>query len=189
MSSKDEYFAQGVQSWFEVIAYANQANDVHKYVNTKEKLRSYDYELYKLVAQVFPCGNTFIKRCEKSRAREAAQKLLMDCNEGDGEREEGGDDGGDDDRNPDPEPSPDNCEDKNGNCPSWRDAGYCQGAHQEYMSQNCRKSCGLCGDADSTPSCDDEHMNCREWATEGYCTDSNNVEWMSKNCKKSCNRC
>lgn len=191
MSTKDEYFAEGVQSWFGVNAYANPPDGVHNHVNTKEKLRTYDYELYKLVAQVFPCGNTLIKRCDKSRSKENAQKLLMNCNEGDGEREEGGEDGDDED---DDDVSPDDCKDLHENCRSWKDAGYCSGQHEEYMTTNCKKSCDRCGTGpdpgpDPTPSCEDDDSNCGYWANGGYCSDSTYAEWMAENCKKSCNKC
>jgi len=190
MSTYMEYFAEGVQSWFYVNREANPPDGINNHVNTREELRSYDYELYKLIAQVFPCKNTFIKRCEKNRAKEMAQKLLMDCDKGDGEREDG------DDTNPDPEPGPepepDQCADLSEHCSSWKTSGYCTGKHEEYMSENCKKSCGTCDDdtrPDPKPNCKDDDTNCNYWAGEGYCTDSEYREWMEENCMKSCNSC
>ena len=181
-----EYFAEGVQSWFYVNREANPPDGINNHVNTREELKAYDYELYKLIGQVFLCDNTFLKRCESNRAKEMAQKLLMDCDKGDGERED------DDDSNPDPEPQPDpdQCEDLNANCGAWKDGGYCTGSHEEYMSQNCKKSCGTCGDdTRPEPQCEDDDTNCAYWAGAGYCTDSTYREWMGENCKKSCNNC
>jgi hypothetical protein len=116
-----------------------------------------------------------------------AQRLLMNCNEGDGERE-GGDTDPDPDPEPEPEPEPDDCNDLNNNCPAWKDAGYCSGQHQEYMDTNCKKSCGKCG-TDPQPNCQDSDSNCNYWAKEGYCSDSTYREWMTENCKRSCNKC
>ena len=36
------------------------------------------------------------------------------------------------------------CVDKNDNCSYWARVGYCKGEHEDYMSQNCQKSCNLC---------------------------------------------
>ncbi len=48
-----EYFAEGVQSWFDT----NRENDFeHNHVNTREELKEYDPRLAKLVAEVF--GNS-----------------------------------------------------------------------------------------------------------------------------------
>ncbi len=55
--------AEGVQSYFNVNAYADPPNGQHNSVNLRVKLRSYDPELYHLVHEVFPCANNFIKRC------------------------------------------------------------------------------------------------------------------------------
>lgn len=46
----EEYWAEGVQSWFE----ANRQNDKrHNYVNTREELEAYDPDLANLIAEVF----------------------------------------------------------------------------------------------------------------------------------------
>ena len=85
MSSAQEYFAEGVQSWFNVNAFSDPPNGVHNHVATKGDLETYDEQLYKIIKQVFPCENEFLKRCEDDlRTREVAQVLLMNCNEGDG---------------------------------------------------------------------------------------------------------
>jgi hypothetical protein len=46
-----EYFAEGVQSWFNVNA---EPNAVHNDVNTRAELETYDPQLYALVAKFFP---------------------------------------------------------------------------------------------------------------------------------------
>ena len=49
-SNKYEYWAEGVQSWFDT----NRENDnVHNYVDTRIELREYDPELAMLIAEVF----------------------------------------------------------------------------------------------------------------------------------------
>ena len=174
MSTYKEYWAEGVQSWFNVNDYSNPPNGIHGPISTKKALKSYDYELYKLIAKVFPCGNNYIKRCETTRSKELAQKLLMNCNEGDGEREEGG------------ETDPEECGDLNDNCAAWLEAGYCSGTHEHYMSQNCRNSCGTCPEDET---CNDDNTYCQAWAVAGYCTHLTYQDWMGENCKKSCNSC
>merc|ERR1712003_618165 len=193
MSTKEEYWAEGVQSWFNVNAYANPPNGIHNRGSTKEALRSYDYELYKLVASVFPCKNTFIKRCEKSRSKEMAQRLKMDCDRGDG----------DVDPDPEPEPDPDQCEDLHANCAAWRDAGYCSGSHEEYMSQNCKKSCNKCREEEKEREEEEEEeedlppvncydrdpKKCKKRVKKGHCTNPKKSSYMKQNCKKSCKLC
>lgn len=45
-----EYWGEGVQSWFDT----NRENDgIHNHVNTREELKQYDPELYKLIKSVF----------------------------------------------------------------------------------------------------------------------------------------
>ena len=46
-----EYFAEGVQSWFNV---NQQPNRYHNQVNTRAELQTYDPELYALIATYFP---------------------------------------------------------------------------------------------------------------------------------------
>ena len=67
MSTIQEYFGEGVQSFFDVNAYSARANGVHNHVNTREKLRRYDPTLFRLLKEVFPCMNKYYKRCNKGR--------------------------------------------------------------------------------------------------------------------------
>lgn len=49
-----EYFAEGVQDWFNVNAEVPFPDGKHNHVNTRKELREYDPELYKLLAEIFP---------------------------------------------------------------------------------------------------------------------------------------
>lgn len=53
-----EYFAEGVQTWFEVNYKDGPpgGDGVHNDVNTRSKLQQYDPELYNLIAQYFQTG-------------------------------------------------------------------------------------------------------------------------------------
>jgi hypothetical protein len=53
-STKEEYFAEGVQSYFNVNLGANPPNGIHNFVNTRAELQTYDPELYRLIREVFP---------------------------------------------------------------------------------------------------------------------------------------
>ena len=35
--------------------------------------------------------------------------------------------------------------DKDNNCPGWARRGYCKGKYEQWMKENCMKSCNLCG--------------------------------------------
>ena len=49
-----EYWAEGVQSWFNVNADVPKPDGKHNHVNTREELKSYDPVLYEIVAGYFP---------------------------------------------------------------------------------------------------------------------------------------
>lgn len=49
-----EYFAEGVQDWFNVNAEMPYADGKHNWVNTREDLQAYDPGLYRLIAEYFP---------------------------------------------------------------------------------------------------------------------------------------
>jgi hypothetical protein len=50
----EEYLAEGLETWFNVNAYAYPANGVHNQVSTRPALQSYDPGLYNLIAKYFP---------------------------------------------------------------------------------------------------------------------------------------
>jgi len=49
-----EYWAEGVQSWFDANLESTPANGIHNEINTREELKKYDPALAALIAQVFP---------------------------------------------------------------------------------------------------------------------------------------
>ena len=49
-----EYWAEGVQDWFNVNAEMPRPDGKHNYVNTREELKAYDPGLYALIAEYFP---------------------------------------------------------------------------------------------------------------------------------------
>ena len=53
-TNPDEYFAEGVQDWFNVNAERNPPDGVHNFVNTRVELKSYDANLYNLLKRYFP---------------------------------------------------------------------------------------------------------------------------------------
>lgn len=53
ISSEGEYFAEGVQSWFNVNAEVKPANGIHNEIDTNAELKSYDPLLYKLIGKYF----------------------------------------------------------------------------------------------------------------------------------------
>jgi alpha-glucosidase len=54
ISNKEEYFAETVQSFFNCNRYAKTANGVHNSINTREKLKQYDPDMYRLLLQYLP---------------------------------------------------------------------------------------------------------------------------------------
>lgn len=50
----EEYFAEGVQNWFNVNAEVSKPDGKHNRVNTREELKRYDPALYELMARFFP---------------------------------------------------------------------------------------------------------------------------------------
>jgi hypothetical protein len=53
-SSVDEYWAEGVQDWFNCNIYRNPSDGIHIPVGNREELKAYDRGLYDLIAEVFP---------------------------------------------------------------------------------------------------------------------------------------
>lgn len=52
-SNVDEYWAEGVQSFYDVNLEAIPANGIHNEVNTRSELEAYDPALYGLIAEIF----------------------------------------------------------------------------------------------------------------------------------------
>jgi alpha-glucosidase len=49
-----EYFAEGVQDWFNVNAEMPHTDGKHNWCNTREELQVFDPDLYNLIAEFFP---------------------------------------------------------------------------------------------------------------------------------------
>jgi len=49
-----EYWAEGVQDWFNVNAEVQHPDGKHNWVNTREDLKKYDPELYHIISKYFP---------------------------------------------------------------------------------------------------------------------------------------
>lgn len=49
-----EYFAEGIQDWFNVNAEMDHADGKHNWCNTREELEDFDKDLYDLIAEYFP---------------------------------------------------------------------------------------------------------------------------------------
>jgi len=53
-SNTSEYFAEGVQCWFNLNAEAIPGDGIHNEINTREELKNYDPALYEIVKRYFP---------------------------------------------------------------------------------------------------------------------------------------
>lgn len=60
-----EYFAEGVQDWFNVNAEMDHNDGKHNWCNTREELQDFDPELYNLIAEYFPKTNLQISKHKK----------------------------------------------------------------------------------------------------------------------------
>jgi len=54
ISNKEEYFAETLQSFFNCNRYADTPNGVHNAINTREKLKLYDPDMYQLLLRYLP---------------------------------------------------------------------------------------------------------------------------------------
>jgi len=177
MSTVREYFAEGVQSFFNCHISVYPTNGIHNNISTRDKLRKYDPELYYILEEVFPCKNKYYW-CHKGTPPDP----LMDC-------------AGDVTTKPKSTevptqvPKEKDCVDKSSHCSAWSRDGYCLGTYEIYMKENCRKSCNLCPTTTPLPTtasdCVDKNYNCETWARNGYCAGSYR-QYMELNCRKSC---
>ena len=71
----EEYWAEGVQNWFNVNAEVNNDNGdgKHNKVNTREELKRYDPGLYAILAKYFPEVDKQISRHKKVNLYDAGQ--------------------------------------------------------------------------------------------------------------------
>ena len=56
-TNSTEYFAEGVQDWFNINAEAVPADGIHGKVNTREELKQYDPVLFNIIKRYFPDDN------------------------------------------------------------------------------------------------------------------------------------
>ncbi|XP_022095542.1 uncharacterized protein LOC110981859 isoform X2 [Acanthaster planci] len=186
----DEYFAQGVMSFFNVITDSE--------IDSREKLQRYDPALYNLVKEVFPCMNTIVDRCDADQSKIYTEQIRMNCNER-----------GEPDRQLDPDTmAEDVCRNLHHECPQWKNDGGCQN-NAVWMSTHCPKSCGTCPEPEEEPvdgpsielgrddegnikfkepsDCQDADDQCLQWVQEGRC--ETHAGWMEIFCEKSCSMC
>ena len=64
ISKVTEYFAEGVQAFFNVQVCRGFTDYIHNHICTRDALKSYDPQLYDIIADVFPCKNVLVDRCE-----------------------------------------------------------------------------------------------------------------------------
>jgi alpha-glucosidase len=64
----EEYFAEGVQTWFDVNTESSErdGNGVHNMVNTREELKRYDPRLYRILSRYFADTDEHISRHKKT---------------------------------------------------------------------------------------------------------------------------
>ena len=60
-----EYWAEGVQSWFNVNKERDPVDGVHNAVNTREELQTYDPVLYSIIAKYFPATEHSVSAHQK----------------------------------------------------------------------------------------------------------------------------
>uniref|UniRef100_A0A5S6QJ00 Metalloendopeptidase n=1 Tax=Trichuris muris TaxID=70415 RepID=A0A5S6QJ00_TRIMR len=87
------------------------------------------------------------------------------------------------------------CEDVNGHCKKWRQAGFCDKiGYRHFMAETCAESCGKCAPrsiASLMSGCKDSEgfkNRCQLYATWGMCQ-GQNKPFMEKACPMSCNFC
>ncbi|KAK3773275.1 hypothetical protein RRG08_053660 [Elysia crispata] len=150
---EDTYFMENAQEYFKFVQYPD---GVQGPIATRDALKDYDPDLYNLIKEIFPCDNTYLKRCESNRTQEDFQQLRMNC-----------------------EPKA-RCKDNHPACEFWLGTNKCT-ENQRFMSFECRKSCGVCT---ADENCSDEHVNCGFCASTGEC--AVNPGYMLFSCKMSC---
>lgn len=65
ITDKEEYFAEGVQDWFNVNAEMPHTDGKHNWCNTREELLEFDPDLYRLLAEFFPQTSLQISKHKK----------------------------------------------------------------------------------------------------------------------------
>nr|XP_006819343.1 PREDICTED: uncharacterized protein LOC102810139 [Saccoglossus kowalevskii] len=185
MNTVDEYFAEGVQSYFDQNpSYATPG--IHNDINTRDELRVYDPTLYSLIAETFPCGNSIVDRCQDQKEPEGD---CIDLNQ----RCEHWASIGECQKNPEYmlqhcKKSCDQCEEEittlqtlteepiTPPLPPFSTAGPITPPLPPKPTTE-----------EPLGDCIDLNPNCAYWASIGEC--QKNPEYMLQSCKKSCDQC
>jgi len=61
-SNVDEYWAEGVQDWFDVNLTSVPTNGIHNEIHLRAQLQQYDPELAALIAEVFGQGKLLVAK-------------------------------------------------------------------------------------------------------------------------------
>ncbi|KAK7444587.1 hypothetical protein BaRGS_00040409 [Batillaria attramentaria] len=120
-----EYFAEGVQSYFDDNWRVEKADGHHNNISTRKQLMNYDPQLHGVIDELFPCKNTLLARCSSTREEEQNQILKMDCV---------------------PyvaSPTDPACKDTTVKCMAWASTGECQ-KNPGWMNNSCALSCKQC---------------------------------------------
>ncbi len=59
----EEYWAEGVQTWFNVNGTINPPDGLHNHIGTRAQLKDYDPRLYELLENYFPSGDCISCHC------------------------------------------------------------------------------------------------------------------------------
>ncbi|XP_071965612.1 uncharacterized protein [Antedon mediterranea] len=196
--TSEEYFAEGVQSFFGV--QSKRTPGSHNEINSRLKLQRYDPKLYDLMMELFPCANSIVDRCNKKGTIEDTP-MLMNCDGSNGYIYNTIDEEEEEVEDEEEQPEEDEeCVDEHEACPDWADLGECL-INPEWMDIFCKYTCGTCYATTAAPQttdspfatespnggCKDLNDYCPGWASENEC--SLNSEWMKRNCPFSCNTC
>ncbi|MCW3121221.1 MAG: hypothetical protein JWQ38_713 [Flavipsychrobacter sp.] len=74
-SNYTEYFAEGVQDWFNTNIEAIPTNTVHNQINTRAELQAYDADLYNLISLYF-MNDTWVPTCDVSTVKHTSVQYL-----------------------------------------------------------------------------------------------------------------
>ena len=119
MTNHVELFAEAAQIYFNVNGYASDG--IHNDVNTRDKLKTYDPQLYALVQEVFPCANVIVDRCGSSGKRKRKKALRTQCVSRDNQ-----------------------CKDRHRRkCKLWKNSGNLR-CNERKHKRMCRKTCDVC---------------------------------------------
>lgn len=136
MTDSREYFAEGMQSYFNNhVEGPSPPNGVHGPINTRSELKVYDRGLYDLIAELYPCGNTYLW-CKENAA---GSNLRINC---DGSTPQTTTTTSTTNVPPPITDPPSECKNHNKHCDGWARYGYCK--TNDYVKLYCKKACQTC---------------------------------------------